>query len=406
MAAQDVPATGAAVSSLAAFDQGMLALLKKYDVPGGSLAVMRDGRLILARGYGFADVENKVPVQPDSLFRLASVSKTVTAIGVMKLVEQGKLSLDKPALELLDSLKPAPGQTITPAFTKVTVRHLLWHAGGWDRDKVPGGYDPMFQSSQVTRALGVPSPAACTDVIRWMLSRPLDNDPGQKYAYSNFGYCILGRIVEKVSGKPYETFIRQEVLAPVGIGRMWIGSSLPRGRRPGEVIFYDAPDAARVSSVFPELPGLVPAPYGAWDLRTLDSHGGWIGSAIDIARLIKAIDFDLPGSSTFLKKESIQQMLARPAAPIASPSDAAFYGFGMRVRPGAGNGNWWHTGSLPGTATQYVRDGRDRMAWVILLNRRAGRELSADLDRLGWNAVAKVASFPSGDLFPQYPSRP
>lgn len=403
LAAQDVPTTGVANPSLAGFDREMLAFLAKHDIPGGALAVMREGKLIYARGYGWADVESKTPVRPDSLFRLASLSKIITAVGVMKLVESGKLTLDRPAIEYLGSLRPGPGKSVNPQFATVTLRQLLWHVGGWNRNATPGGYDPMFQNEKVTSELGVPSPAACTDVIRWMMSRPLDAEPGTKYAYSNFGYCILGRVIEKVTGKSYESFMRDDVLARMGIGRMWIGSSLPQGRRPDEVKYYAASGASPAASVFPELPKQVPATYGAWDLRTLDSHGGWIASAIDFARLIRAIDLDLPGA-TFLKKETISQMLARPPAPIAKPSDETFYGFGMQVRPGEGHGNWWHTGSLPGTATQFVRGGKDRTAWVLLFNHRPSGQYTADMDRLGWNALATVKAFPSQDLFREFPS--
>ena len=192
LAAQEAPKTGREVPELASFDQQVAALLQKYNAPGAALAVMRDGKLILARGYGWADVEGKTPVQPDSLFRIASLSKMFTATGIMKLVEEGKLSLDTPALEILNQLKPAAGQKTTPQFAKVTVRQLLWHAGGWDRNKAPGGYDPMFRNNLVTGDLGVASPAQCSDIIRWMMSRPMDFEPGQKSAYSNFGYCILG----------------------------------------------------------------------------------------------------------------------------------------------------------------------------------------------------------------------
>ena len=120
----------------------------------------------------------------------------------------------------------------------------------------------MFQNTAVTKAMGVPSPATCTDIIRWMLNRPLDFAPGQRYAYSNFGYCILGRIIEKVSGQPYETYLQQKILAPLGIGRMSIGSSLLSGRKPNEVKYYDYPGAPLANSVFPQAPGKVPEPDG------------------------------------------------------------------------------------------------------------------------------------------------
>ncbi|HEY3064850.1 MAG TPA: serine hydrolase domain-containing protein, partial [Methylomirabilota bacterium] len=125
--------TGSALSGLKAYDELMTALLRKWNVPGASLVVARDDKLVLARGYGLADKSRHAPVEPTSVFRLASLSKTVTAVAVLTLVEEGRLRLDDKVLPILGELGPRPGKINDPRVHDVTVRHLLEHSGGFDR---------------------------------------------------------------------------------------------------------------------------------------------------------------------------------------------------------------------------------------------------------------------------------
>src|SRR5829696_1275357 len=106
---QEFPITGAAVAGMGSFDLSVRNLMQKYNIPGGAIAVVRDGKLFYARGFGYADVENKTPVQPDALFRIASVSKPITSAAIMKLVEEGKLKLDDRVAPLIADLTPAEG---------------------------------------------------------------------------------------------------------------------------------------------------------------------------------------------------------------------------------------------------------------------------------------------------------
>ena len=404
MLAQTVASLPMTGPSLASYDRLIPALMEKYGIAGAAVAVARNGRLVLARGYGYADKETNEPVAPDALFRLASLSKPITSVAVMKLVEEGKLNLDAKALDILSHLKPAPGAQIDTRFHQVTIRQLLWHAGGWDRDK-RGGFDPMFRPAETARDMGTPAPHSCETIIRWMMGKPLDFDPGTRSVYSNFGYCILGRVIEKVTGQPYEEYVRNRVLGPMGIGRMRIGGTLLSGRVPGEVKYYDHPGARLLPSILPGAPGPVPSPYGAYDMRTLDSHGGWIASAIDLLRFVNSVDGR--GRPAFLRQSTVRQMLARPAAPIARSGDATFYAMGWRVRPmGSRDANWWHSGSLPGTTTFLARMAVDGMSWAALMNGRPrdfatiGRELDATMGR----AFREVASWPAHDLFAQFNS--
>ena len=129
-AQQEMPISGAGVPGLGPFDQSVRDLMRKYAIPGGAVALVRDGKLIYARGFGYADVENKTPVQPDALFRIASMSKPITSAAIMKLVEEGKLNLDDRVAPFIAYLTPAPGATMDPRWEQITVRHLLDHTGG------------------------------------------------------------------------------------------------------------------------------------------------------------------------------------------------------------------------------------------------------------------------------------
>ena len=213
-AQQEFPITGAQVAGMGPFDQSVRNLMQKYNIPGGAVAVVRDGKLFYARGFGYADVENKTPVQPDALFRIASVSKSITSVAIMKLVEEGKLELDDRVAPLIADLAPRPGATVDPRWEQITIRHLLNHTGGWNRNKPDGGFDPIDRPAIAAAAVNAPAPASSETLVRYMKGMPLDFNPGEKHAYSNFGYVILGRVIERLSGMRYEDYVRARVLLP------------------------------------------------------------------------------------------------------------------------------------------------------------------------------------------------
>jgi len=309
--------TGDANPATASFDRIIPELMHKYQVPGGAVAVMKDGRLIMARGYGLADRESRQPVEPDSLFRIASLSKAITSATTLKLVEEGRLTLDSKAFQILNNLRPPSGSRVDRRIYEITIRNLLQHSGGWDRDK---SFDPMFRSDEITRSLGVPAPAKPDDIIRYMMGQPLQFAPGTRYAYSNFGYCVLGRVIEKITGQTYEAYVINNTLGPAGITCMRIGHTLARERAPREVHYYEYPGAELTRSVFPNQRQEVPWPYGGWYIEAMDSHGGWIASAVDLLRFIDEVD----GHSNhrqLLRKPVIETMVARPAAPLWVNSD-------------------------------------------------------------------------------------
>jgi CubicO group peptidase (beta-lactamase class C family) len=266
----------------APFDAAVRAFMKERDIPAGTLAVSRGGRLLLARGYGFADAEGRRPVRPEDPLRIASVTKPITAAAVRELIRDGKLSLDTRVFPLL-GLSPPPGRTPDPRLDSITVRHLLDHQGGWDRDQT---FDPTARPLETAAALGKPGPATADDVVRFMIGQPLQFDPGSRTCYSNFGYCVLGRVIEKVSGQRYETFVRERVLAPLGISGVELARSLPGDRNPREPVYVDPRKGRNV--LRPQSAEPVPLPDGTFHLEAMDAHGGLIASAVDLTRFLEA----------------------------------------------------------------------------------------------------------------------
>jgi len=397
-AQQAIPISGAQVPGMKSYDQVISDFMRKYSIPGGAVAVMRDGKLIYARGFGYADVENKTLVQPDALFRIASVSKTITSAAIMKLVEEGRLTLDDRVAPFIAHLTRAPGATVDPRWEQITIRQLLNHTGGWDRTKPNGGFDPIDRPAIAAAAVNAPAPASGETLIRYMKGMPLDFNPGEKFAYSNFGYIILGRVIERLSGRRYEEYVRASVLEPVGANRTQQGKSHMSDALPDEVKYYwpgAGVNAPLVPSVFPG-EGMVPLNYGGFHLEAGDASGGWVSSAIDLLRFVGGVD-GRANRPDILSAGLVAEMTGSGARVCDDGS--CYYAAGWFVRPTQGDANWWHPGTLPGTTSILVRT-YNNFSWVGLFNTRSlTPNLEAEVDAALRNAFAGVTSFPTHDLF-------
>jgi CubicO group peptidase (beta-lactamase class C family) len=378
------------VSPAASFEKVIPPLMTKWNIPGGAVALARNESIVLTAAYGLADKTGSVAVTDSSLFRLASLSKPVTAAAVLKLHEAGLLDLEAKVFDILNDVDPPPGATVDARLADVTVLDLLRHSGGWD-SRV--SFDPMFRSREIASAMGVAPPADAAAIVRYMKGQPLDLDPGTKYAYSNFGYSLLGRIIEKITGQSYEDYVKTVVLAPAGAAGMRLGRSLQADRADGEVVYYDYPGAPPAGSVFDSGPAAVPWPYGGFALEPMDAHGGWLASAADLLRFLLVVD-GRSGKPDILQPPTIALMVARPALAEYQGSET-YYALGWLVRPTGGDANWWHAGSLPGTSTFMVRSANG-MCWVALFNSRPADAdaFFNELDNALWRAVNGITDWP------------
>ncbi len=377
------------------YDRSMAMFMEKHRLPGASIAVTNGGKVVFAKGYGYADVAVNEKVHRDSLFRIASISKPITAVAVLQLHERGKLDLDDSAFMLLDMNEVFDdAEEIEKRLRDITIRHLLQHRGGWDRN---ASFDAMFRSVTFAEKSGADPPADQQAVIHAMLTQPLDFVPGERYAYSNFGYCLLGRVIEKLTGQSYESYVKQNVLDPIGATQMRLGATRLEGRAENEVRYYH-PGTGK--SVFQsDLKQMVPHPYGAWNLEAMDSHGGWLASATDLAKFAAA--FDNPANCPILSEKSINLMHQRPPGTAGHTHEGiekpVYYSFGWSNRVVSdGKLNHWHTGSLPGTASILIRrhDGKN---FVALMNSRVSpvsEHLGREMDRLLHQMADQVEAWP------------
>ena len=379
--------SGTALSDdLTILDDTMKKFMTEKKISAGALAVTYKSRLMLAKGYSWS-AEDAQPITPDSLFRIASISKPITATAVLHMVEEGKLRLDEKVVDVLD-MTPQEGKKIDPRLKEVTILHLLQHLGGWNMDTT---FCPMFQDKRIAKKLKVDLPITQANIITYMTGRKLQHDPGSKYVYSNYGYCLLGRVIEKRSGMDYEKYVQSQILHPLGITQMRLGRNLPEHRAPGEVRYEPS-----WVSYFTNIPS-GSDPYGL-NIENMDSHGGWIASAAELVRFASA--FDEPSKCPILSAATIEQMFALPQN--ISPSDYhpgdPYYACGWLVRDfGKDQRTTFHGGQLPGTFATMARL-KEGINLVILFNKIGEEFLSSAGPSIG-KAVATIEEWPEGDLF-------
>jgi CubicO group peptidase (beta-lactamase class C family) len=368
------------------FDQIVIDALKARHIPGAALAVVKDGKLVIARGYGMANTKTKEPVGLDTLFSTASITKTITAVAALRLVDQEKLSLDANVYALLDKPRPVGRPAVDPQVEKITVRQLLLHAGGWNA-QLHG--DILRQTKKIARLTGEKSPLSADTLTRYGLGQPLDFVPGSESHYSNFCYFLAKRVVERAARQPYESYVRQQILAPLGINEMRLEQLAPA---------YATHEARRYRSDGQELPGgrePIAAPGGSW-----------LATIVDLARFAAATD--AAGGNPLLSANARQEMFAIPPPPLGKRKSGTHVGLGWDVVRERGDGLEYHkSGNSAGVRTYIEHCGKD-VDWVLLLNsdgtpegqKPAASRLVEQLRR----AIDATLQWPERDLFQTNPA--
>jgi CubicO group peptidase (beta-lactamase class C family) len=328
-----LPVTGRSAAQLAGLDESLQYFMRETGFRGGTLALMREGRLLVERGYGYAGPDETRAMPPDARMRIASVSKVFTSAAVRRLIREGRISGETRVFQFL-GFDLAKTPHADPRLARITVSHLLRHRGGWNREK---SFDPMFAEDRVRRTLGISRRPTADDIIRFMLLQPLQFDPGSETAYSNFGYVILGKVIEKAAGQSCADYLKRSFFEPLGLKSIEPAQAT---RLPKEVE-YDDPAAARLN------------------LEPLLAAGGWLGNATDLCR--------------FLQKYWIN----------GDPRDG-------------GNGrSYAFFGSLPGTTSMVMQrpDGTDV---AILFNRRSRNynEQNESLRKLMVGTLDQIKNWP------------
>jgi CubicO group peptidase (beta-lactamase class C family) len=393
--------TGIPVGSMSQCDTQIQTFLNNYQLPGATFAIAKNGKLVYMRAFGAANQAGTEATQPYHMFRIASISKPITSIAIMKLIENGQLSLsDKPfgpgGILNADPYFANANVTDTRVYN-ITIQNLLEHSDGWNRDvpmspnplpPYPWGYphsDPIAFPLHVTQTLGEPNPVTERALIKFSIQKGLNFAPGTGNNYSNIGYLVLGEVIEKKTGMTYENYVKQNIFAPLGIYDIRLGKNLleDKQEREGEYINNFITLSAYGTGEF------VPWQYGGWSIEAMDAHGGWISTARDLVRLLTAVD-NFPTRPDILSASTIQNMTT-PSATFSGYAKGWVINFNAQT--------WGHGGSLDGSSSEMLRTN-DQYNWAVIVNKRSTASgFQAALANLGRNCVNSTTTFPTHDLF-------
>ncbi len=365
------------------FDRQIVSFMRRWELVGGSFALMRGDSLLYAKGYGYADRDRGVLCDVNHVFRVASVSKLITATAIMKLIEQGRISLTSQVYGeegiLCDSMFLDLHST---ALERITVEHLLSHTSGLS---TPVG-DPAFSNHLVAQSLGKEVPLTLDDMVLYSTHYRLSAPAGTRYEYSNLGYMILGKVVEQITQMDYERYVQDSILAPAGCYDMFIGRNFKEHRATNEVDYYEVKEAELVEA-YDGSGRLTLKSDGGNDVHLLGSAGGWVVSPTELLRFVAAID-GCPAKPDILTPESIALMTSDN--PHRKPMGwATIHG-----------DVWLRSGSMAGT-TALIKHESSGYTWAFVTNSSAwiAYLLSNKISQQISQSLTRVKEWPKRDLF-------
>lgn len=334
-------------------DKSIEKFLKRWEIKGAQLAVSRNDSLVYAKGYGWAEQEKNEAMKPSHIMRIASVSKLLTAVGIMKLAELHKV-------KLTDHVFGSKGILNDTAYTNVikdkryfdiTVEDLLRHKAGFTR----AAGDPMFSTRYIMMQNHLTTPPDHKTLLKIVLKRNLGYTPGTSFKYSNIGYVLLSMIIEKRSGMSYEQFMQKNVFHPAGCFDFKIAGNYYEDKYPNEVKYYMHKEAELIDE-FNNSKRQVVKCYGENDIPNLVGAGAWCGSAAEVCHLISTIDGD-KHYPDILSDKSIETM---------THDGGEHFSLGWNKTPK--NGVWNRTGTLSGTSALVLRYTTANETWVFITN--------------------------------------
>ncbi|MDD4820525.1 MAG: serine hydrolase [Flavobacteriales bacterium] len=325
-----------AKNGITELDNKVYDFMKKYTIPGISVSVAYNEKLVYAEGFGYANTDTHERLTADYMLRLASCSKPFTSLCIMELLKDGKLKLDdRPFAKGGVLYDKYPEHNVD--FEAITIQSLLEHTSGINQT-----FDPMFDND-ITKNL------SSDETIKYVVQNfNTRYSVGEVHSYSNFGFCVLGRVVEAVSGKTYEEFLKEAVLSPAGVKTaIRVGSTGKANRYSKETVYYSQSGTNG---------------YGN-NMKRLDSCGGLIASTPALMRMACALD-GKDGMADILP-QNIIKIMETPAAAKYN------YALGWRVNHSFFPQSAYHSGNLAGTATMWVRNSNATTHCAVLCNSRS-----------------------------------
>ncbi len=384
--------TGYAMPEFQPMDAKVSKWLQENEKPGGVLVIARAGRLIYARGFGYADTASKRPFLPTTTFRYGSVAKWFTAMGIMRQVEKGVVRLDDPITvckPLLPLLTPEVRQDIR--LELLTFRNLLSHLSGLK-------YTAHFRSDWYRIKGG--QLVTLEETVRFGLTEGFHARPGTDFEYTNFNYILAHFLLEKLSGQPLDALLQQEVFKRAGVKGISLAGSRKVERLLDESQYYLLGEPS-VKSIWPEDNGKEIDPAYNVDWRTPAGAGGFRGSALSLLRLM--VEFGYDGNKPPLKRESVGEMINVNA--LQNPP-CTTHGLALGAGSDFKNGYYWGTGGMtPGMSTTITRRA-DSTIYVFAFNKNNDLDPgNGPLNDLVLQTLDSIREQPQVDLWPRYSAR-
>jgi CubicO group peptidase (beta-lactamase class C family) len=420
----NVPITGKAAPGFEEFESRVVEVIQRDHIPGVAIAFVKDGRLVYARGFGWADEESRKPIEPTSVFRLASISKSFTGVGILKLIQDKQLCMEQkvfarpntpsksadsaPCSQPILHLEPVKcsGCSVDPRIYDITVQDLMQMSGGWitSQEQVnacgvmthgSGDWSSVERAKQGMHMRREPTTA---EVIRFGISHKLNFTPGTCFSYANFNFMILGQVIEQATGKPYEEWMLENILQPMGAKHAHVvlyGKSLP-----DEVDYYRVlPDGANrrccVAMLRPQIAAC----------------GGWTANLIDLAHVQASLRNGTPDPNP-LEPETMSLMVSRPAnSKFTGKSGYWTDGWDTVWCPPESSGpdgctmqkvSWEKGGDFTfGTITSYA-SWFNGVGYVVLFNSHTATNMPDINRKIIQPIVRDRTDWPSWDLFKDY----
>lgn len=368
-------------------DSIMCRYMKRWELNGAQLAVSRNDSLIYVKGYGWADSDRNVPMEPNNIMRIASVSKLVTAVGIMKLREMGRVRLSDKVFGPAGILNDTTYTNVIrdKRYFDITVEQLLRHKAGFNNY----AGDPVSSTRYIMMQNHLTEPPTHHQLLRILLKRHLGYTPGAARCYSNLGYIILSMIIEKRSGMSYEQFMQRKVLRPAGCFDFHIAGTYYRDRRPNEVRYYMHGGSEPVYE-YNNSGRKVEKCYGDTDIPRLSGAGAWAASAAELCRFIASID----GCSVVPDVISLSSVKT-----MTQQMPGGDFSLGWNFTP-VGK-PWVRTGSLAGTSALVMRYP-DGQCWILITNTSTWKGHGFSLDTISlFERLRKkyMPLIPKRDLF-------
>jgi len=346
-------------------DHYITAQIQRLHIPGLSFAIVRDGRITRAQGYGFANLEQKTPAHRQTVYEIGSNTKQFTAAAIMMLVEEDKVHLDDP---LTKYFPEAP-----QAWRGITIQHLLSHTSGIQNHVAVPHWLDVFRTN-----LAFETTPPRDELLKMFFKLPLEFQPGETWAYDNTGYYLLGIVIEKASGKPYWQFVDQRIFKPLGMAST-------RSTDPQPVVPNRASGYEWKNNQFENRPVLLPA--------IAFSAGSILSTVEDMAKWDAALY-----TEKLLKKSSLDQIWT--AAVTKDGLEPPFaYGFGWFIESYHGHRLVQHSGGTPGFSSAIYRFVDDKLTIIILTNHgdRIVDQLAVDLAGVCLPALKRPNTNPDPD---------